>query len=99
MGLFEKLRQWRRELSLQRAVPAYIVCGDVTLRDLARRRPGNLKQLLEVHGLGEKKLADFGETLLETITNYCREHQRPPNPIQTSPSHVDPPNADLCSDS
>ncbi len=99
MGLFEKLRQWRRELSLQRAVPAYIVCGDVTLRDLARRRPGNLQQPLEVHGLGEKKLADFGETLLETITNYCREHQRPPNPIQTSPSHVDPPNADLCSDS
>lgn len=71
MGLFEKLRVWRRELASQRAVPAYIICGDTTLRDLARRRPANLDQLLEVHGLGEKKLADFGEALIETIAGYC----------------------------
>ncbi|MEQ1829881.1 MAG: DNA helicase RecQ [Pirellula sp.] len=74
MGLFGHLRNWRRQAAALRQVPAYIICGDVTLRDLARRRPSEIRQLAQVHGLGEKKISEFGKDLVEWIGNYCREH-------------------------
>jgi ATP-dependent DNA helicase RecQ len=69
--LFDTLRQLRREVAGERSVPAYIVFSDATLRDMARRRPSSVEQLLEVNGVGEKKAADFGERFLRCITDYC----------------------------
>ena len=44
-GLFEHLRQLRRELADARGVPPYIIFGDATLRELARRAPGIVRRL------------------------------------------------------
>ena len=68
--LFEQLRTWRRNVSLSRQVPAFILCGDTSLRDLARRKPRDLQQLLGVHGFGERKSQDLGPQLIELITSY-----------------------------
>lgn len=70
-ALFEVLRQLRRELAKQRAVPAYIVFTDATLRDLARKRPLTQDALLRVSGIGMKKLEQYGEELLSEIRKYC----------------------------
>jgi len=70
-ALFEILRQLRRELAKQRAVPAYIVFTDATLRDLARKRPLTQDALLLVSGIGMKKLEQYGEELLSEIRKYC----------------------------
>jgi ATP-dependent DNA helicase RecQ len=72
--LFDELRQLRREIAAERAVPAYIVFGDATLRDMARERPSSLPGLLEVRGFGQQKLADFGEQFVNCIVNHCRQH-------------------------
>jgi ATP-dependent DNA helicase RecQ len=72
-GLFETLRSLRRKLADQRGVPAYVLFNDATLRDLARLRPGSPDALLNIRGVGEKKLADIGQPFLEAISNYCRE--------------------------
>jgi ATP-dependent DNA helicase RecQ len=69
-NLFDTLRQLRRDEATQRAVPAYIVFGDATLRDMARLRPTSLEQLLQVRGVGQKKSADFGQQFVDCITNY-----------------------------
>jgi ATP-dependent DNA helicase RecQ len=69
--LFEILRQLRREMAKQRAVPAYIVFTDATLRDLARKRPLTQDALLGVSGIGMKKLEQYGEELLSEIGKYC----------------------------
>ncbi len=74
MGLFGHLRTWRRQAAALRRVPPYIICGDITLRDLARRRPSEIRHLAQVHGLGEKKITEFGKDLVEWIANYCRDH-------------------------
>ncbi|MFV2066155.1 MAG: DNA helicase RecQ [Pirellulales bacterium] len=66
-GLFERLRIVRAELAHQRGVPPYIICGDRTLRDLARQRPTSIRKLHAIHGLGEKRIADFGEPLIDAI--------------------------------
>jgi ATP-dependent DNA helicase RecQ len=75
--MFDTLRQLRREEAAERGVPAYIVFGDATLRDMARLQPKSLEQLLEIRGVGQKKLADFGQQFVDCINNYlvCEENQ------------------------
>ena len=76
-GLFEILRRLRRRLAEQRDVPAYVLFSDATLRDMARMRPGSPSALLEIRGVGERKLEDFGQRFLDAIATYCREHRLP----------------------
>jgi ATP-dependent DNA helicase RecQ len=76
-GLFETLRNLRREIANQRNVPAYVLFSDSTLRDMARLRPGSPGALLGVRGVGERKLADLGERFLEEIKNYCHANRLP----------------------
>jgi ATP-dependent DNA helicase RecQ len=72
-GLFDALRQLRREEAAARTVPAYIVFSDATLRDMARRRPSTIESLLHVRGVGQKKAADFGQDFIDLIVAYCGE--------------------------
>ena len=53
-------------------MPAYVLFSDATLRDMARIRPGSAAALLNVRGVGERKLADLGQQFVEHIANYCR---------------------------
>jgi ATP-dependent DNA helicase RecQ len=63
-GLFEALRELRRQLAQKASVPAYIVFSDATLRDLARRRPTDEQLLRDVHGIGQQKAATYGAQVL-----------------------------------
>jgi ATP-dependent DNA helicase RecQ len=76
-GLFETLRNLRREIANQRNVPAYVLFSDNTLRDMARLRPGSPGALLGVRGVGERKLADLGDRFLEEVKNYCHANRLP----------------------
>lgn len=73
-ALFDELRTLRKQLADERNVPAYVVLSDATLRDLSRRRPTNLENMRGVRGIGERKLADFGEPFLQAIVEYCAQH-------------------------
>lgn len=72
-GLFESLRKLRRDLAEQRGVPAYIVFGDRSLRDMARVRPATLDAFRHVNGVGEKKLAEYGQLFVDRIRDYLSE--------------------------
>jgi len=72
-GLFERLRMVRRELALERSVPAFVIFSDATLRDLARLRPKNPLEMRRVRGIGERKLTDFGPRFLGEIARYGPE--------------------------
>jgi len=76
-GLFETLRNLRREIANQRNVPAYVLFSDATLRDMARLRPSSPRALLGVRGVGERKLADLGERFIDEIKNYCHANRLP----------------------
>jgi len=66
-ALFERLRELRRQLADEKSVPAYVVFGDASLRDMARKKPGTPEEFLDVHGVGQKKAADYGELFLAAI--------------------------------
>jgi ATP-dependent DNA helicase RecQ len=73
--LFDSLRGLRREVASARGVPAYIVFGDATLRDMARQRPSTLQGMLNVRGVGERKLSDVGQQFVDHIVMYCTERE------------------------
>jgi ATP-dependent DNA helicase RecQ len=76
-GLFEELRRLRRELAQERGLPAYIVFGDASLRDMARIRPSSPAAFLRVFGVGEKKLEQYGKVMLDAIRQYGQSHDLP----------------------
>jgi len=69
-ALFERLRQLRRELAEQRDVPPYVIFSDVSLRHMARLYPTTPDEFRQVSGVGERKLADFGESFMEAIRGH-----------------------------
>jgi ATP-dependent DNA helicase RecQ len=81
-ALFEALRTLRREIAQARGVPPYIVFGDVSLRDMARRCPITPGAFMEVKGVGEWKAEEFGPRFLAAI----RAHVDRAEDAQRSPS-------------
>ncbi|MEX2236669.1 MAG: RecQ family ATP-dependent DNA helicase [Dehalococcoidia bacterium] len=69
-GLFRHLREWRRDLARERDVPPYVIFSDMTLQDIARKRPRSFAQLLTVRGIGQKKASDLGESLLAVLRGW-----------------------------
>ncbi|MDQ0794659.1 DNA helicase RecQ [Streptomyces sp. B1I3] len=65
--VFEALRAWRGATAKELGLPAYVIFHDATLREIAVLRPGSLAELGGVSGLGEKKLATYGEGVLEVL--------------------------------
>ncbi|MBO0813470.1 MAG: HRDC domain-containing protein, partial [Microlunatus sp.] len=65
--VFERLRSWRAESARQQGLPAYVIFHDATLREIATRRPGDLGELSGISGIGEAKLALYGEQLLAVL--------------------------------
>jgi ATP-dependent DNA helicase RecQ len=70
-GLFETLRALRKRLADERGVPAYVVFSDRTLQAMATRKPRTHHEFLEVHGVGQKKLEEYGEVFLTAIRRHC----------------------------
>lgn len=66
--LFEKLRDWRKQRSSEKGVPAYIVFTDATLTAVAEQQPSDLDSLAAIPGIGPAKLQEYGHELLEVIT-------------------------------
>ncbi len=72
-ALFEALRALRREIAQESGIPAFAIFGDAALRDMARRKPANKKEFLQVSGVGEKKCADYAARFLPVIQQYAGE--------------------------
>jgi ATP-dependent DNA helicase RecQ len=66
-ALFDALKAWRKTTSAAQGVPAYVVFHDRTLAEIARLRPGSIGALQQVTGVGESKLARYGEELLAVV--------------------------------
>jgi ATP-dependent DNA helicase RecQ len=74
--LFAHLRNLRKKLADERSVPAYVVFGDATLRELAHHYPTEVGQLEGITGIGEKKRAEFGATFTTAIAQFLETNPR-----------------------
>jgi len=67
MPVFEQLRAWRAVAAKEQGVPAYVIFHDATLRQIAAELPSTLAGLATVNGVGEAKLAKYGQQILDTL--------------------------------
>ncbi|WP_018216269.1 DNA helicase RecQ [Salinispora vitiensis] len=66
---FERLRAWRATTAKEQGVPAYVIFHDDTLRQIATDAPAVLADLAQVSGVGEAKLAKYGEQVLAVLAD------------------------------
>jgi ATP-dependent DNA helicase RecQ len=69
-NLWEALRARRRALATEQNVPPYVIFHDATLAEIARRKPRSLSAFLEISGIGERKLARYGQDFLKVIAEF-----------------------------
>jgi ATP-dependent DNA helicase RecQ len=68
--LFEALRTWRSREAKAQHVPPYVIFNDRTLIEIAAARPGSRAALARLNGVGEAKLAHYGEAVLEVVRGF-----------------------------
>lgn len=68
--LFDALRDKRKQIATEAAVPPYVVFHDSTLREMAARKPDSLGALSQLSGVGAKKLERYGEDFLAVIAAH-----------------------------
>ena len=71
--LFEILRVLRRDLAQQRGVPPYVIFSDATLEEMAAKRPTIDADLMEISGVGERKLQLYGNFFMDKIIEYIKQ--------------------------
>jgi ATP-dependent DNA helicase RecQ len=70
--VFEALRQWRTSVAKEKQIPPYMVFSDATLVGIVEARPSSITALGTVSGVGAKKLAEYGEAVLEVLDSAPR---------------------------
>jgi ATP-dependent DNA helicase RecQ len=77
LTLWEALRDYRRQLALEQDVPAYVIFGDATLREILTYRPRDRDELSRISGVGQAKLERFGDGFLKLLATHAAKHGRP----------------------
>ena len=65
--LFEALKKWRKEKSYKERIKPYIIFSDTSLIAISNSKPKSLDELLEIRGVGTKKIEAYGKELLNII--------------------------------
>jgi ATP-dependent DNA helicase RecQ len=65
--VFERLRAWRAAEAKEQGKPAYVIFHDATLQQIATKSPATLAELGTVSGVGETKLARYGQQVLDVL--------------------------------
>lgn len=70
LQLFDLLKQVRTEQAKSRGVPAYVICHDRTLQDIAARKPRDHIELQQVHGMGPARIDAYGAVFLAVVAEH-----------------------------
>jgi len=98
-SLFEILRALRKEIADREKVPPYHVFADTALREMSEYCPTDPKGLLLIKGVGEVKLARYGQEFLQLLREYAKKNdltttspalaaKQSSIKIQENPSHL-----------
>lgn len=76
---WQALRQWRLALAQSENVPAYVICGDRTLRELVQKMPRNIVDLQGVYAMGEVKIEKYGKEMLAILAQFAPQAENSAN--------------------
>ena len=94
-ALFHQLSLLRKRLADERNVPAYVIFGNRSLQDIARRAPCTTAEFARVFGVGEAKLNDLSQPFLALINDYVQKHGKPAASSQPQSTILPSPNGPI----
>lgn len=68
--LLSALKIWRKEKAAEAGLPEFMICHNATLMEVAFLRPPNLAALSQIKGLGEQKIARYGDDMIAIINAF-----------------------------
>lgn len=68
--LFNHLKAVRLDVASKRNIPPFIIFSDASLKEMAQKKPKTEEEMLEVKGVGDKKLIQYGDIFLAEIREY-----------------------------
>lgn len=68
--IFSALKLWRKDRALDINQPEYIVCHNATLMHIAKEKPRDLIALSKIKGMGDHKVATYGEDVIAIINAF-----------------------------
>lgn len=68
--LYDELKMWRQLLSAEKGMPAYIIAHNTVLEAIAQRKPQNLVELRRIKGMGDAKVATYGEEIIQIVAKH-----------------------------
>lgn len=71
--LFEALKKWRKDKAYRERIKPYIIFSDTSLISISNSRPQNFDELLEIRGVGVKKIEAYGKEILNIIQSFGEE--------------------------
>ncbi|MFB6225890.1 MAG: DNA helicase RecQ [Candidatus Paceibacteria bacterium] len=74
-SLYSSLRQLRTELSKQQDVPPYVIYHDATLEEIVQMKPLNKSELMEIQGIGRKKVKKYGGKIIKKVAQDIINNQ------------------------
>ena len=77
-ALFQELRALRKEIAEEQQVPPFVVFADATLAEMAAQMPKDKWELLKITGVGQHKLARYGDAFLRVINAHEKQNPEPP---------------------
>jgi ATP-dependent DNA helicase RecQ len=69
-ALWNALRDLRRTLAAEAGVPPFIICLDNVLHEMVAHRPQTPEALGRLNGIGDRKLARYGDAFLEVLRGF-----------------------------
>jgi len=64
----------RRDIAFKNNVPPFIVFADITLKEMASFYPTDKEHMLQITGVGAKKLETYGDIFMNEIKKYISEN-------------------------
>lgn len=68
--LFARLRFLRKQIADKENIPPYVVFNDATLEEMAQFTPTTKAEMLDINGVGERKLERFGDAFMNLIQSH-----------------------------
>ncbi|MGD9552968.1 MAG: DNA helicase RecQ [Arcobacteraceae bacterium] len=74
--IYERFKNLRKEIALSHEVPAYVIFGDKSLKELASKLPTTKEEMLRINGVGEVKFEKYGEMFLALCLSIKEEFEQ-----------------------
>ena len=68
--IFEALREWRKEVSKEKNLSAFIIAENKPLKRVAKEKPVQLNDLQKIKGFGDFRVTEYGEDIIDIVRYF-----------------------------